>query len=186
MAVLAIAALVGRPAYGQIGTLAPNDTPFGPIGTIAAPHGAGVVLTNVATGAEQAMAVMPPVGVAGHAAWSPDRMQLAISRFGRRPSERVGGSDILVVSAVGGEALSVAEHDVDGALLGSPAWLPDGSGIFYDHLPPSGGTASTQVMFAHNRHRYEWPHGGGRQLAGSLAGWPAARRTSGHRARLAT
>jgi Tol biopolymer transport system component len=146
---LVVATLVGgRPAHGQGGFTAPDDAPYGPIGTIAAPHGAGVVLTNVATGAEQAVAVLPPVGVAGHAAWSPDRGHLAISRFGRRPSERVGGSDILIVSASGGEALPVAEHDLDGSLLGSPAWLPDSSGIFYDHLPPSGSPASSQVMFA--------------------------------------
>lgn len=152
MSVLAVALVVallsGRPAYGQGGFVAPTDLPFGPVGTIAAPHGAGVVLTNVANGVEQTVAVMPPVGVAGHAAWSPDRTRLAISRFGRRPSERVGGSDILVVPADGGEALPVAEHDQDGALLGAPSWLPDSSGIFYDHLPPSGSHASSQVMFA--------------------------------------
>ena len=148
VAALLIAVLIARPAYGQGGFVVPSDLPYGPFGTIAAPHGAGVILTNVATGAEEAVAVMPPVGVAGHAAWSPDRTQLAISRFGRRPSERVGGSDILVVPAVGGEALPVAEHDLDGALLGAPAWLPDSSGICYDHLPPSGSPASSQVMFA--------------------------------------
>jgi len=142
---LVVATLFWQPAYGQS---AFADMPYGPIGTIVAPHGAGVLLTNVATGAEQALAVMPPVGVAGHAAWSPDRTQLAISRFGRRPAERVGGSDILVVPAIGGEAMPVAEHDLDGALLGAPAWLPDSSGLYYDHLPPSGQSASSQVMFA--------------------------------------
>src|SRR5262245_29804524 len=81
---LVVTFLFGRPAYGQGGFVAPTDLPFGPVGTIAAPHGAGVVLTNVANGAEQTVAVMPPVGVAGHAAWSPDRTRLAISRFGRR------------------------------------------------------------------------------------------------------
>ena len=163
---LVVATLFGRPAYGQGGFLDPGDLPYGPIGTIAAPHGAGVVLTNVANGVEQPVAVMPPVGVAGHAAWSPDRTRLAISRFGRRPSERVGGSDILVVPAVGGEALPVAEHDLDGALLGAPAWLPDSSGIYYDHLPPSGTPASSQVMFA--------PIGDG-TAARTVAtgGWPA-------------
>ena len=163
---LVVALLFGRPAYGQGGFVTPGDLPFGPVGTIAAPHGAGVVLTNVANGVEQTVAVMPPVGVAGHAAWSPDRTQLAISRFGRRPSERVGGSDILVVSASGGEALPLAEHDLDGALLGAPAWLPDSSGIYYDHLPPSGSYAGSQVMFA--------PIGDGsaaRPVA--VGGWPA-------------
>jgi len=91
---------------------------------------------------------MPPVGVSGHTAWSPDRTRLAISRFGRRPSERIGGSDILLVPAEGGEALPIAEHDGDGTLLGAPAWLPDGSGLFYDRLPPSGGAPQTRILFA--------------------------------------
>jgi Tol biopolymer transport system component len=143
--VLVTVTLFGRTAHGESDF---TDMPFGPIGTIVAPHGAGVVLTNVATGAEESIAVMPPVGVAGHAAWSPDRTQLAISRFGRRPSERVGGSDILLVSATGGEALPVAEHDLDGALLGAPAWLPDSSGVYFDRLPPAGTPATSQVMFA--------------------------------------
>jgi Tol biopolymer transport system component len=169
--VLVITTVLGRPAYGQNANnlnedLAIEQWSFGPIGTIAAPHGAGVQLTDVSTGAEQLLAVMPPVGVSGHASWSPDRTRLAISRFGRRPTERVGGSDILVVPAVGGEALPIAEHDLDGALLGAPVWLPDSSGLFYDSLPPSGDPASSHVMFA--------PVGAantGRTIA--AGGWPA-------------
>lgn len=146
--------LVGQPAYGHSGggpSAAAADAlreTFGPLGTIVAPHGAGVLTTDASTGTEQALPIMPAVGVAGHAAWSPDRTRLAVSRFGRRPAERVGGSDILVAPAWGGEALPVAEHEADGALLGAPAWLPDSSGIFYDQLPPSGGPTSAQVMFA--------------------------------------
>src|SRR4051812_30604687 len=139
---LAIAVLIAQPAHGQ------EPSIFGPLGTIVAPHGAGVLLTNVATGAEEPLAVMPPVGINGHAAWSPDRTRLAISRFARRPSERVGGSDILVLPDTGGEAIPVAEHDLDGALLGAPAWLPDSSGLFYDRLPPSGSPTDSQVLFS--------------------------------------
>lgn len=152
--VLVSGALSGQAAHGQEPTGATEPTAalepgnYGPIGTIAAPHGAGVILTNVATGDEQLLAVLPPVGVSGHAAWSPDRTRLAISRFGRQPGERVGGSDILVLPAAGGEALPVAAHDRDGALLGAPAWLPDSTGLYYDHLPPSGGASTAQVMFA--------------------------------------
>lgn len=153
-------------AYGQEPAAIIESWTFGPIGTIVAPHGAGVVLTNVATGVEQELAVLPSVGVSGHAAWSPDRTRLAISRFARMPGERVGGSDILVLPAEGGEALPVAQHDQDGALLGGPAWLPDGTGLYYDHLPPSGGALSTQVMFAPMD-----PAQSVRTVA--LGGWPA-------------
>jgi len=111
--------------------------------------------------------VLPPVGINGHAAWSPDRTRLAISRFGRRPAERIGGSDILVLPAAGGEAVPVAEHDQDGALLGAPAWLPDSSGLFYDHLPASGDPASIQVMYSPVD-----PSSGGPRTFGT-GGWPA-------------
>src|SRR5437868_1306560 len=30
----------------------------------------------------------------------------------------------------------------------APAWLPDGSGIFFDHQTPNGTARDTQVMFA--------------------------------------
>src|SRR5204862_5762648 len=67
---------------------------------------------------------------------------------GRAPGDRAGGSDILVVPEAGGEATPVAVHDADGALLGTPAWLPDGSCLFFDDLPPNGTAADTRVMFA--------------------------------------
>jgi hypothetical protein len=136
-----------RPAYGQTTPASGAPVPFGPLGTIVAPHGAGAQTTDVSTGEVQALPIMPPVGVSGHAAWSPDRTRVAISRFARHPGERIGGSDILVAPAEGGEALPVAEHTADGELLGSPAWLPDSSGLFYDALPPSGGPTSAHVMF---------------------------------------
>jgi Tol biopolymer transport system component len=164
LAALLAALLVWQPAYGQDST---GQAVYGPLGTIVAPKGAGVVLTDASTGAEEDLAVLPPVGINAHAAWSPDGTRLAISRFGRRPTEHVGGQDILVLPAAGGEALPVAEHDQDGALLGVPAWLPDSSGLFYDHLPASGDPMSIQVMFAPVD-----ASGGGSRVVGR-GGWPA-------------
>src|SRR5204862_8208017 len=113
--------VLAQPVHG-------DDTASGPIGTLVAPHSSGVVVTDLATGAQSQVAVLPPVGISGHAAWSPDGSQIALSRFGRAPGDRAGGSDILVVPEAGGQAISIAEHDADGALLGAPAWLRDGSG----------------------------------------------------------
>jgi Tol biopolymer transport system component len=165
MLTLLAVALVAQPAYGQ--QLANEMVTFGPFGTIVSPHGAGVLLTNVATGAEDSIAVLPPVGINGHAAWSPDRSRLAISRFARRPGERLGGSDILVLPASGGEALPVAEHAQDGALLGALAWLPDSSGIYYDALPASGDPMSMQIVFSPLDQS-----AGGPRVVG-IGGWPA-------------
>ena len=63
--VLVSVTLSGQAAHGQEPVGASEPLAYGPIGTIAAPHGAGVILTNVATGDEQLLAVMPPVGVSG-------------------------------------------------------------------------------------------------------------------------
>jgi len=135
------ALLLARPACA-------DDAAIPPAGTLAAPHGAGLLFTDLATGEQWPIAVVPPVGIAGHATWSPDGTRLAISRFGRAPGDRAGGSDILLVPEGGGMASLVAAHDADGALLGAPAWLPDGSGLFFDHLPPSGTAYDTRIMFA--------------------------------------
>jgi Tol biopolymer transport system component len=141
-----------------------DDSAMGPIGTLAAPHSSGVQLTDLATGVQSQVAVIPPVGISGYAAWSPDGSHLAVGRFGRAPGDKAGGSDILLVSEDGGEATPIAIHDADGALLGAPAWMPDGSGVFFDHLPPNGAAADMQVMFA--------PIGQDARIV-SEGGWPA-------------
>jgi Tol biopolymer transport system component len=119
-----------------------------PTGLMVAPRSSGLVMIDAATGVELPVGVVPPVGVAGHAAWSPDGTRVALSRFGRRPGERIGGSDILVVGAAGGEGVPIVEHDAEGALLGVPAWARDGSGLFFDYLPPNGDTTGSRVEFA--------------------------------------
>jgi Tol biopolymer transport system component len=164
LAALLAALLLGQPASSHADT---SQELYGPFGTIVAPKGAGVMLTDASTGTETDLAVLPPVGINGHAAWSPDRTRLAISRFARRPSERVGGQDILVLPSDGGEAQPVAEHDQDGALLGAPSWLPDSSGLFYDHLPASGDPMSIQVLYSPVD-----PRAGGARVVGN-GGWPA-------------
>jgi Tol biopolymer transport system component len=148
---------------------APTDraaTANSPGGAIVAPRGSGLVTFDAATGAEQPAAVMPPVGVTGHAAWSPDGARVAISRFGRRPGERVGGSDLLVVDAAGGPATPAVEHDREGALLGGPIWTRDGAGLFYDYLPPNGGILDSRVEFAA-------VDGTGRRTVAEPGAWPA-------------
>jgi Tol biopolymer transport system component len=165
LVVLLAVSLVAQPAFGQ--EMAGEQVAFGPFGTIVSPHGAGVLLTNVASGAEDSIPVLPPVGINGHAAWSPDRTRLAISRFARRPGERLGGSDILVLPAAGGEALPVAEHAQDGALLGALAWLPDSAGIYYDALPASGDPMSMQIVYSPLD-----ASAGGPRVVGN-GGWPA-------------
>jgi Tol biopolymer transport system component len=123
------------------------QTSPGPYGLLVAPHSAGVTVTDVATGTSRSVAVVPPVGIAGHAAWSADRQWIAISRFGRPPGERAGGSDILLIPEAGGIASPVAEHDLDGALLGAPAWMPDNSGLFYDYLPPYAAVRDSRIWY---------------------------------------
>ncbi|MCC6174329.1 MAG: PD40 domain-containing protein [Chloroflexi bacterium] len=150
MAGLLVQPVLVQPVYGRALDVRPSvgqEPPALP-GSVVVPHGAGIALREVSTGVETPIAVLPPVGISGHTTWSPDGSQVAMSRFWRPPRDRIGGSDILVVPAEGGEAIPIVEHDSDGALLGAPAWMPDGSGLFYDHLPPSGGPLDSRVMFA--------------------------------------
>jgi Tol biopolymer transport system component len=92
---------------------------------------------------------------------------VAISRFARGPADRIGGSDILVVPATGGEALPVAMHAQDGGLLGALAWNPDSSGVYYDALPASGDPMLMQVVYSSLD-----PSAGGPRVVAN-GGWPA-------------
>jgi dipeptidyl aminopeptidase/acylaminoacyl peptidase len=140
LAALLALAVLAPPARGA-------DVVPGLAGQLIAPHSSGAMVTDVATGASWQVGVLPPVGISGHAAWSPDRSLIAISRFWRPPGERAGGSDILLVPGEGGPGIPIAQHDVDGALLGAPAWMPDGSGLFFDYTPAYGSPADSRIMY---------------------------------------
>jgi Tol biopolymer transport system component len=159
-ALLAAFSLLLPPPAGQV--VAAPSTPHG---TIVAPRGSGLVMVDAATGAERQVAVTPSIGVTGHAAWSPDGSRVALSRFGRRPGERIGGSDILVVPADGGPAWAAAEHDAEGVLLRAPAWAHDGSGLYYDYLPQDAGPQSSRVEFATSSGTGAW-------IVAGAAAWP--------------
>ncbi|MFN8525364.1 MAG: hypothetical protein U0821_19885 [Chloroflexota bacterium] len=116
-------------------------------GTIAAPRSSGWVFINPETGAERFVAVSPPTGVSGHVALTADGSRVALSRFAREPGERVGGADILIVGAAGGQGTVVATHGSDGALLGAPSWTPDGYLILFDSQPPNGGPPTSRVEY---------------------------------------
>lgn len=157
VALVASGALVAAPVHGA--ALAE------PRGTLGLPRGSGLATVDPASGAEQFVAFHPPSGVVGHVAWSPGGARVALSRFNRRPGERLGGSDILVADAAGGALQPAAEHDADGTLLRAPRWGPDGRGLFYDYLPPDSDPRGGRVEYAPL-------DGGPPRVAAAPAAWP--------------
>jgi Tol biopolymer transport system component len=74
--------------------------------------------------------------------WSPAGDAVAYTRFSFEPGGSVGGADLHLADLGGNDRVLVARDDPD-TLLGSPAWLPDGSGLLFDvaRVLPSGGAA---------------------------------------------
>ena len=73
---------------------------------------------------------------------------LAVPRFWRPPSDRVGGQDIMLVRHEGGEPVGALTRSQPGEVLGSPAWLPDGS-LIYERRVLSGANEAVRIERAH-------------------------------------
>ncbi|MFN8524748.1 MAG: hypothetical protein U0821_16750 [Chloroflexota bacterium] len=89
-------------------------------------------------GDERQLATLEVGAFASDVAWSPDGSRIAFSQYTARRGEGPGGADILVLPASGAaEPLFAARRERPGTLLGSPVWLPDGSGLLFETV---GGT----------------------------------------------
>ncbi len=68
----------------------------------------------------------------GWPAVSPDGKLVAFSLYrpGRTPQE-LGGSDLFVMNATGGDRRMVLAHDTPGSALSEPAWTPDNAGLYF-------------------------------------------------------
>jgi Tol biopolymer transport system component len=109
--------------------------------------------------------------------FSPDGKTIAFAYAPPRPRVQPGRpvidqllfSDIMAVDADGSNAHPLAQHDAPGAILETPAWMPDGKAILYSYYAPtykgdelvdeklevrrravSGGEATTLVKNASN------------------------------------
>jgi Tol biopolymer transport system component len=100
-------------------------------GRIVLPRARDVFQMAAGTAAEQRLLAGSPLTTVTQASWSPDGRRIAYSLFRFWRPERPAGSDILVVSADGGEPTTVLPAVGEDVSFTEPVWTPDGAALVY-------------------------------------------------------
>jgi len=141
------------------------DPEVGVGGRLIVPRDSGAVVIELPGRELRTVPVLPAQGVATGVTSAPDGGLLAVTRFWRRPEDRVGGQDILVVGPEGGEPIATIDRGQPGVVLGVPSWLPDGS-LVYERRELSGSNEAVRVERARP--------GGAAEVIADGAAWPGA------------
>ena len=120
------------------------DPEVGVAGRLILPRDSGIAIVDLPGREVRSVPISPVQGVATGVASAPDGSLLAVTRFWRRPSDVVGGQDILVVGLDGGEPVAAIERRQPGEVLGVPSWLPDDS-LVYERRTLSGANEAVRV-----------------------------------------
>ncbi len=140
---LAIAVLSGLPIGSTAHTCAP-DPQVGVSGRLLLPRASGLALIELPDRTTSSLPVLPVQGVVTSVARSLDGSRLAVARFSRPADQQIGNQDLLILGPAGGQPLQVIPASQPGEVLGSPAWLPDGSLVF-QRQTAAGVIAGTRV-----------------------------------------
>lgn len=140
---LALAVLVVLPIGGTAHTCAP-DPQVGVDGRLLLPRASGLALIDLPDRTIHSLPVLPAQGVVTSVASAPDGSRLAVARFSRPADRQIGNQDLLIVGPSGGHPLQVIPAGQPGEVLGSPAWLPDGSLVF-QRQTAAGVIAGTRI-----------------------------------------
>ena len=106
-----------------------------PSGRIVIPRGAGLWGVLPGTSAEQPITIGPDNTIVLDGALAPDGGRAAFARLALPSRADLGGSDLYLVPASGGEPTLLLAHDVPGATLSTPSWTPHGASILYTYTP---------------------------------------------------
>ena len=139
--------------------------PAGLSGTLLVPRDSGLAQIDLPERTISPLVVLPSSGVVNALARAADGSRLALSRFSRPPGDPIGGSDLLVTGALGGEAQVLVQRDRPGELLGNPIWLPD-RGLLFERQSLGSQVADSRL------ERVD-ANGGNRQLVVQQAAFPA-------------
>ena len=136
-------ALAAPISTGEAHTCTP-DPSVGVSGRLLLPRYIGLAVLSLPDRAVRALPIPPSLGVTTGVASSRDGSLLAVPRFWRPPDHKVGGQDILLVDHTGGAPVATLERGQPGEVLGSPAWLPDGS-LVYERRVLSGSNEAVRI-----------------------------------------
>jgi hypothetical protein len=140
---LAGVALAAPIPSGEAHTCTP-DPSVGVSGRLLVPRASGLAVVGLPDRVVRALPIPPSLGVTTGVASSRDGTLLAVPRFWRPPDHKVGGQDILLVDQAGGAPVATLERGQPGEVLGSPAWLPDGS-LVYERRVLSGSNEAVRI-----------------------------------------
>ncbi len=126
-------------------------------GPLVVARSRAIALVDPVTRQEQPLALDLGSGIVRQPAWDPEHTRVAFSWYTRRPGERIGGSELLVLQRSGGPPTTLVPRENDGLILDSPTWSRDGQTVFFESQasaaqPPqiervaAGGSSGRQLV----------------------------------------
>jgi Tol biopolymer transport system component len=134
-----------------------------PGGSLVVARSRAIALVDPATRQEQPLVLDLGSGLVRQPAWDPGHTRVTFSWYARRPGERIGGSEILVLQSSGGPPTTLVPREDDGLILDSPTWSRDGQTLFFESQASASQPPRIERVAA----------GGGRQMIVPAAGSPS-------------
>jgi Tol biopolymer transport system component len=121
--------------------------------TLAVARSRAIGLVDPTTGQEQALALDLGPGLVRQPTWAPGGARLAFSWFARRPGERVGGSELLLLDGANRSPSVLVSRADDGLILDSPVWSRDGRTLYFESQRSAAQQPDVERIAADGRDR---------------------------------
>src|SRR3954453_17616568 len=108
-----------------------QQAPAGVSGRLVLPRNRDLWQMGAGTGTDQRLLAGATLTSITQASWSPDGSRVAYSLFRFWRPDRPPGSDLLAVSADGGEPLTILPAVGEDVSFTEPVWTPDGASLVY-------------------------------------------------------
>ena len=143
-AILLAGLVLATPARsGEAHTCTPDPT-VSMGGQLVVPRASGLAVVQLPDRVVRSVPIPPSLGITTGVASAKHASLLAVPRFWRPPDHKVGGQDILLIDQSSGAPVMTLERSGPGEVLGSPAWLPDGS-LVYERRTLSGSNEVVKI-----------------------------------------
>jgi len=108
-----------------------QQAPAGVSGRLVLPRNRDLWQMGAGTGTDQRLLAGATLTSITQASWSPDGRRVAYSLFRFWRPDRPPGSDLYMVSAEGGDPITVLPAVGEDVSFTEPVWTPDGTGLLY-------------------------------------------------------
>jgi Tol biopolymer transport system component len=121
------------------------NPPSSPQGRIAWAKDGDLWIYDLRAKKQSRITNLPQGAAVTGAAWSPDGKRVVYAQFGRRPSERSSGADLMVANADGSSPHVFAERDAPSTVLETPQWAASGR-VYHGVRRIANGRETTTVV----------------------------------------